>query len=397
MRIGFVCSEYPPGPHGGIGTFTRVLSRELVRAGHEVRVVGVYPRSYPGEDQEMDQGVSVHRIWQPKHRLGWIHGRFKLFAKVSAWARDNEIDVIEVPDSGGWAAGWRRLPIPVIARLNGSVSYFARELDLPLRKSTFQIERSSMRRADYWCSVSQYTADKTRRLFGLATGPDAILYNSVEYPVGVTPSESAVQRKDVVFTGTLTYKKGVVSLVKAWPSVLAQHPDATLSMYGKDGRATEGGTMSEMLKSLLPTEQRGSIRFHSHVERCELFAAFQRSRVAVFPSYAEAFAIAPLEAMSNRCATIYSRRGSGTELIEDGVNGLLVDPDDPAAIAVAVNSVLDDDDFATRLAVAGQATIRDRFSVAAQLPQNVNFYSDCAARWKQDAASTASNRLTKTD
>ena len=41
MKICFLCSEYPPVPHGGAGTFTQVTARALVQAGHDVRVVGL--------------------------------------------------------------------------------------------------------------------------------------------------------------------------------------------------------------------------------------------------------------------------------------------------------------------------------------------------------------------
>ena len=51
---------------------------------------------------------------------------------VSAWAREGAIDLVEVPDWEGWVAGWPRLPVPVVARLNGSVAYFAAEAAEPL-------------------------------------------------------------------------------------------------------------------------------------------------------------------------------------------------------------------------------------------------------------------------
>ena len=58
MKACFVCSEYPPSLHGGIGTYTRVLGRALRHRGHEVRVIGVYPH---GQDEP------VQRIGEPGH------------------------------------------------------------------------------------------------------------------------------------------------------------------------------------------------------------------------------------------------------------------------------------------------------------------------------------------
>src|SRR5947207_1564060 len=133
MKIGFVCCEYPPGPHGGIGTMTQIIGRALAERGHEVRIAGIYPRNYPAPDFEVDRGVQVWRLRGSHHRLGWIPARHRLFQRIAAWAKEGSIDVVEVPDYEGWAAGWRPLPVPVVARLHGSATYFAAELGTQVR------------------------------------------------------------------------------------------------------------------------------------------------------------------------------------------------------------------------------------------------------------------------
>lgn len=375
MRICFVCCEYPPGPHGGCGTFTQVLARALVAAGHQVHVVGVYRHSYPGPDYEEDQGVRVWRLRQPNHRFGWLQARVQLFRKISVWAKHDRIDLVDVPDWQGWAAGWPRLPIPVVVRMNGSASYFANELGSKVRRTTFWLERSALRRADHWCSVSQYTAERSREVFELSSGPDAVLYNSVEADFQSSPANRSMQ--DVVFTGTLTAKKGVYSLMKAWPQVFNENSEAHLHIYGKDGKTESGESVVATMTGMLPQPVRGSVTFHGHVERDELREALRTARLAVFPSYAEAFAIAPLEAMSTGCPTVYTQRGSGSELIDHGVNGLLVDPDNPQDIGDAICSLLHDDCLAMRIGQAGQTLVQEKFTDAAMLEQNILFYETC--------------------
>jgi glycosyltransferase involved in cell wall biosynthesis len=59
---------------------------------------------------------------------------------------------------------------------------------------------------------------------------------------------------------------------------------------------------------------------------------------------------------------VVTTRVSGIpELVEDGVNGLLVDPDDPDALAEALLRVHRDEALRARLAAAGEATVRERF------------------------------------
>ena len=382
MNICFVCNEYPPGAHGGLGTFTRVLGRALVKAGHRVRVTGYYPATYGGQPHERDEGVEVWRHVEPAGRLGWIAARHAVYRQVAGWARAGEVDVIEVADWFGPAAGWPRLPVPVVARLNGSATFFAGELDRAVGRVAFALERASLRRVDDWSSASAFTAERTRALFKLERPPATILYNPVEPPEGL--AEPVVRSTaQLVFTGTLTAKKGVVSLIRAWPAVLAAVPAAELHLYGKDATAESGGSMREHLAGLLASSGAGGVTFHGHVAREEIFTALQRARAAVFPSYAEAFGIAPFEAMVRGCPTIYTTRQPGPELVRDGVDGLLVDPDDPGAIAEGLVRLLRDDALAAALGAQGRRRVLERYSSTAMLPQNEAFFARAIAEFRR--------------
>jgi glycosyltransferase involved in cell wall biosynthesis len=137
-----------------------------------------------------------------------------------------------------------------------------------------------------------------------------------------------------------------------------------------------------LLSQLRPDAQR-SVYFHGNVRRDKLLEVLRCARVAVFPSYAEAFAMAPLEAMAQGCATIYTRRGSGPEVIEHEQDGLLIDPDHPAEIAEAIVRVLADKDLARRLGKAGHRRVQQRFSRAVGLKKNQEFYRTCLRAFGQ--------------
>ena len=382
MNICFVCNEYPPGAHGGLGTFTRVLGRALVKAGHGVRVTGYYPAAYGGKAHERDEGVEVWRHTEPSGRLGWIAARHAVYRQVAGWARAGEVDVVEVADWFGPAAGWPRLPVPVVARLNGSATFFAGELNRRVGRMAFALERASLRRADAWSSASAFTAARTQALFKLKKPPATVLYNPVEPPdASAEPVARSTTR--VVFTGTLTAKKGVVSLIRAWPAVLAAVPAAELHLYGKDATADGGGSMRERLSALLAASGAGGVTFHGHVARETIFSALEQARAAVFPSYAEAFGIAPFEAMVRGCPTIYTTREPGPELVRDGIDGLLVDPDDPGAIAAALVRLLGDDALAAHLGAQGRRRVLDRYSSSAMLPRNEAFFERAIAEFRR--------------
>jgi glycosyltransferase involved in cell wall biosynthesis len=359
---------------------TQLLARRLKRAGHDVRVIGIYPPDYPAPNHHDDAGVEVTRLREGTGTAAWVRARAQLFRHISRWAREGRIDLVEVPDWRGWAAGWPRLPVPVVARLNGSATYFAAEAGGAPDRVTRLLDRLSLRRADAVCSASRYTAERTQALIPLRRPIVSVLHNPIELP----PLAEGARRDrlTVVFTGTLVAKKGVISLVRAWEEVVAHEPEARLHLYGKDTAGHHGPSMQAHLLAGASEACRASVQFHGHVHREAALAALRHATVAVFPSYAEAFAFAPLESMAQGCPTVYSTRGSGTELIRDGRDGVLVDPDRPAEIAAAVLRLLRDPALARRLGAAGYARVAQEFSLEVLLDRNVTFYRGCLAAFR---------------
>jgi glycosyltransferase involved in cell wall biosynthesis len=98
--------------------------------------------------------------------------------------------------------------------------------------------------------------------------------------------------------------------------------------------------------------------------------------------------MAPLEAMAAGCPTIYSRVGSGPELITNGLDGLLVDPDSAEDIASALLNVLGDDSLARRLGEAARRTAGRRFGMTTLVPQNESLYRQCIDRFRRHTSAT---------
>ena len=135
--------------------------------------------------------------------------------------------------------------------------------------------------------------------------------------------------------------------------------------------------MRDFLASLLPPAIAGSVHFHGHVKLEVLLDAFQSAGMTVLPSYAEGFALTPLHAMAAGCPTIYTTRGSGPELIDNGSTGMLIDPDRPDEIARALLALLQDPDLAARIGEKGRRHVEESFSLPVLLARNEDFYSRC--------------------
>jgi len=78
--------------------------------------------------------------------------------------------------------------------------------------------------------------------------------------------------------------------------------------------------------------------------------------------YAEPKGLSLLEAMANGVPIVQPRRGAFTEIVERTGGGVLVPPDDPAALADALHALLLDRDRAAALGRAGAAGVRQHYS-----------------------------------
>ena len=93
--------------------------------------------------------------------------------------------------------------------------------------------------------------------------------------------------------------------------------------------------------------------------------------MAVLPSHAEGFSNALLEYMAIGLPTVATDVGGNPEVMGNGLDGLLVKPGDPAALANAISSLLENPHFASQLGGAARERVRRHFDLA-QLSFNVD-------------------------
>lgn len=395
MTILYICDEYPPGMHGGIGTSVQLLARQMVAMGHTVIVAGFYDFGYGGEDVFDDQGVTVYRF---RRRLSaaWMGAQQNVFVKIARkllllsglleWdiktsmtrytaflkqlIADCKIDIAEIPD---WQDHMRfckspvyfpELPLPTLIKMNGSQTYFLNEASKQVPPAVYEVDRQLLSNATAVAGVSRYTAEKSALYLDYHL-PIEILYNGIATPEHVWAGQKLKNR--VIFYGSFLEKKGVFQLARAWNLVNKQLPDAGLWMFGK-------GPV-DAINACLTRNARQTVQINGHVSRQELFRNLSEATVAIFPSYAECFALAPMEAMASGTATIYSQLTSGPELIEHEVNGLLIDPDNVEEMAASIVYLLTDEAACSRLAQRGKKDVIEQFSIDRIARKNITCYT----------------------
>ena len=172
--------------------------------------------------------------------------------------------------------------------------------------------------------------------------------------------------------GRLELEKGHPTLLEAWPLVLDRVPAAYLLIVGEGSRLDALHQIARdqgVERHVIFTGRRDDIP--------AVTAAFD---VAVLPSYREAQGLTILEAMAMSRPVVASNVGGIPEMIENGVNGVLVPPHDPPALADAIASLLEDHQRADMIGRAGHDTVHDRFCIQLMVNAVQELYDEGARR-----------------
>ena len=190
-----------------------------------------------------------------------------------------------------------------------------------------------------------------------------VLYNAVAVdeikpardPVAVRGDLGADRDTPVVGAfGHLSEKKGYRELFAAIPNVLSFIPTAQFWIVGQGGMRDQLEQMASVGGYLK------QIRFTGF--RRDVADVMNAVDVMALPSHREPFGLVYVEAALLEKPTVGCRAGGAPESIADGETGLLVPVGDPAGIAEAIVSLLEDRDLAQRMGQAGRSRALDLFS-----------------------------------
>ena len=149
--------------------------------------------------------------------------------------------------------------------------------------------------------------------------------------------------------------KGHDALLEVWRDVLAEVPGVTLRVAG------DGDDRARLEAKAGALGLGGVVSFLGRVDEDDLDREYERAAAFVMPSRDEGFGFVFVEAMRAGRACIGSF-GAAAEIIDDGGSGLLVDPDDRAALTRAVVRLLGDRAEADRMGAQGRARYLQHFT-----------------------------------
>jgi glycosyltransferase involved in cell wall biosynthesis len=157
-----------------------------------------------------------------------------------------------------------------------------------------------------------------------------------------------------IFAGRLTHQKGIDVLLAAWRSVQDRVPRARLLIVGSGPLEGELKRLAEKLGVASSVEFTGLRR--------DMLAQLHRAGLSVLPSRWEGMPNAVLEAMACGLPCVATRVSGSEELIQSGVNGILVEPEDVTALGQALRTLLEDPSLAREYGRAARATVERCYS-----------------------------------
>ncbi|MCZ4318533.1 glycosyltransferase family 4 protein [Aequorivita viscosa] len=374
MKIAFLTPEYPhqrTGKSGGLGTSILNLATGLVKLGHQVTVM-VYQQKKDAIFEE--NGIIFYQIRNIKVKgLSLLLTQRKVQRLINKLYAEKKLDIVEAPDWTGFTA-FVKPKCPLVIRLNGSDTYFCHLDKRPVKAKNRFLEKRALQRADGIISVSQFTADVTKKLFNLKT-EITVIPNCIDIAKFQAKNIEVVDAT-ILYFGTLIRKKGLLELPFIFNEVNRSQPNTRLILIGKDSADKQTGSNStwELMKPLFTSETFKNVNYLGLVPYNEIGEHIGKATVCVFPTFAEALPVSWIEAMALKKAIVVSNIGWAPEVIDDGVNGFLVHPTNHKVFAEKINKLLNDAALRQLFGDAARKKVEETFATEVVAEKSINFY-----------------------
>lgn len=169
------------------------------------------------------------------------------------------------------------------------------------------------------------------------------------------------------YVANFTAGKGHVQLINAFDTIKRRFPNVKLILAGR-------GKLQEVDDAVGRLGLGRRIVFAGWQD--DVSAVYNAMDIFVQPSLSEAFSQVLVEAMGCGIPVVATDVGGASEVIEDGVNGFLIPPGDPTAIAEGVVKLISDDSTRRYVAERGRESVRERFSAAMMIERHYELYRE---------------------
>ena len=192
---------------------------------------------------------------------------------------------------------------------------------------------------------------------------------------GIEPTDEVA-----LLVGRMDPIKGQDLAIAAFAEIADRYPDLKLVLVGNGSFSSSGAGLglskAATWRAHLEEMARRAglaarVRFTGHLSQADLDSLYERCRFTILPSVREGFGLVAVESWLHGRPVIVTERAGVAELVRDGGNGLLFDPDRPGALAQKMRTLLDDRTgrLLARLARNGRRSARKCSLAAAEIAE----------------------------
>jgi glycosyltransferase involved in cell wall biosynthesis len=315
------------------------------------------------------------------------------FAKLLGWLADEPVpDVVNLPNSLliSLAAPLRNaLDRPICCTLQGE-DLFLEGLIEPYRSRAIELIQQQVRDVDMFIAVSDYYVPTMAKMLAIPNDKLAVVPLGINL-AGYSRRGTANDAFRVGYFARVAPEKGLQALADAYVRLRERTPGAPIRLEAAGYLAP---AQQDYLQDVTRTLERGGVAqeftYHGAVDRAGKLAFLQSLDVLSVPAtYDEPKGVFLLEAMAAGVPVVQPRRGAFTEIVERTGGGVLVAPDDPAALADGLHALWKDRTLTERLGRQGFAGVREHYSVQTSTDRLLGVYETLTRR---DNFSTVAGR-----
>jgi phosphatidylinositol alpha-1,6-mannosyltransferase len=310
---------------------------------------------------------------------GKIHFLLSGVSRARLLARNSESIVLAAHPNLAVVSSWMQRVCP---RLQTVVMAHGVEVWKPLAS----IRRQALRRANVVLAPSRDTAQKLVEVQGVQPGKirrlpwplNPKILHLANAPANLSLPRGFPERGRVILTvgrwAASERYKGADELIRSVSQLVTIVPGLHLVAVGA------GDDLSRLERLAANLNVADRVHFFENLSCEELAACYARAEVFALPSAGEGFGLVFLEAMAFSKPVVGASCGGTTDVVEDGINGLLVPPGDAGALAQALGRLLRDEPFRAGLGQRGADIVRRKFQFAVFQSELEKILGECNSR-----------------
>ena len=259
------------------------------------------------------------------------------------------------------------LPVVAMKRFSPRLKTIVMSHGVEVWKPLPLLRRQALLSADFVLAPSRDTAQKLAEFQGvppakirkLAWPLNPGFLRMAETPSSLPLPRGFPQGRVILTVGrwaTSERYKGADDLIRAMAQLRTKFPALYLVAVG------DGDDLSRLKKIAADSGVSESVRFLTGLSRQEIAACYARCEIFALPSTGEGFGLVFLEAMAFGKPSVAAACGGTTDVVKDGVNGMLVPPGESARLVEALAVLLEDELLRAKLGQRGAEIVRRDFS-----------------------------------